>query len=271
MKNRFTVLAALIIALPTSAFAQGKPETPKGWSFSVGAGMLYAPSYEGDDEGRLSALPNVQVTYADKFFASVNEGIGYNVIHHKGFKAGPVLKYNFGRDEDGSNSFAITGDDTNDLRGLGDVDGSVEIGGYIEYKWRPLTAKLALRQGIGGHEGLLGEASVQYGGMTMIGKQRVIYSIGPSLDYTGGNYNEAYFGVDAAQSAASGLARYDADSATVSYGLGGSLVIPHTKHISTIAFANYKRLGDTIADSSLVETRGDDDQFTTGVFLNYKF
>jgi outer membrane scaffolding protein for murein synthesis (MipA/OmpV family) len=270
MNKLSTLLLASAMIMPVQAFAQDGSQHQKGWSYTVSAGAVYSPNYLGDDEGQISAFPSLRVTYEDKFFASLGQGIGYNVINSNGFKAGPIVKYDFGRDEDGSSPFGW-GDGTDDLIGLGDVDGSVEIGAYAEYKYRPVTAKIKLRQGMGGHEGLVGEASIHYGGNVNIVGQQVLYSIGPELSYTDGDYNDAYFSVDPAQSVASGLAQYDGDDATVSYGIGGNIIIPHTKRISTLLFADYTQLGDTIADSSLVETRGSDNQFTAGILLNYTF
>ena len=270
MKKLFTLLLASAMMIPAHSFAQDGNHN-QGWSYSAGAGAVYSPSYLGDDESQLSAIPNIRVSYEDKFFASLGEGIGYNVVNNNGFKVGPIVKYDFGRDEDGSNPFAVNGDDTNDLRGLGDVDGSLEVGAYVEYEFEPVTTKLEVRQGLGGHEGLVGEASIHYGGNVNIASQHVMYSVGPEISYTDGSYNEAYFGVNAAQSTASGLAQYNADDATLSYGVGGSVIIPHTERISTILFAGYTQLGDTIADSSLVETRGSDSQATVGFLVNYSF
>jgi outer membrane scaffolding protein for murein synthesis (MipA/OmpV family) len=47
-------------------------------------------------------------------------------------------------------------------------------------------------------------------------------------------HNETYFGVNARQSAASGLSRYTADAGLLSYGVSGSVVVALTKHVSTL-------------------------------------
>ncbi|MFT5391912.1 MAG: outer membrane protein [Gammaproteobacteria bacterium] len=272
MNSRVPLLAVFLFAVTGNLVAQGGPPEPKeSWSVSVGAGSIYSPSYEGDDENRLMVIPNFRVTYGDDFFASVGEGIGYNLINKNRVKFGPIVKYNFGRDEDASSSFAIGGDDTDDLRGLGDVDGSLEVGAYLESRYQTLTGKVEVRQGLGGHGGLVGEASLSFNGLAKISDQRLIYSIGPRLKFTSAEYNESYFSVSAAQSAASGLAQYNADDYAVSYGLGGNLIVPHTKKFSTIIFADFRRLGETISDSSLVSQRGDKNQGSMGLFVNYKF
>lgn len=263
------LVVALSLGQAFQAVAQDGNST-EGWSIAVSAGTILAPSYLGDDAYQLSAVPNVRVTYADRFFASV-EGVGYNVIKDQGWRVGPIVKYDFGRDEDGGNPLAIAGDDTDDLDGLGDVDGTVEVGAFVEYELAPFKAKIELRQGVNGHEGFIGEAEVKYGGSISAMDQMVFYSIGPEFTVVDPNYNETFFGIDAGQSAASGLDEFNADGGLLSYGLGGTLIVPVTDLVSTILFAQYNRLSGDAADSSLVKDRGSANQGTIGLFLSYQF
>jgi outer membrane protein len=242
-----------------------------GWGVTAGAGVLVAPSYLGDDEYQFMAVPNVRVTYDDKFFASLREGAGYNYLINKNWRVGPLARYDFGRDEDGDSTFRIGGENSNDLRGLGDVDGTVELGGFVEYSMQPLSAKVELLQGVGGHEGLIGSAEIKYSGRAQLQQNAIMYAFGPEIEFADSNYHEAYFSVNASQSAASGLDQYDADGGILSYGIGASAIMPITDRVSTILFANYKKLGDEAAHSSLVEERGSEHQGTAGLFINYSF
>lgn len=270
MKKLAELLIASAVMTPFYTFAQDELHQPEGWSYSVGLGAFYAPTYMGDDESRLSFIPNISIAYSDTFFASLGEGVGYHIINNEHWQIGPILKYDFGRDEDSSNMLS-TGDDSIDLIGLGDVDGTFEIGAYVKYNINPITINLELRQGIDGHEGVVGEASIKYSGSSDIYGQPLFYSFGPEIKYTDGHYNKTFFSVNALQSAASGLAQYDADEATLSYGIGGNIMIPHTQHISTILFANYTHLGDTISDSSLIVQRGEEEQVMVGFLVDYRF
>ncbi len=92
------VLALLGAAQP--AFAQ-EPPVEEGWRVNVGAGGLYAPSYDGDDDYRLSVLPSIQINYGDTFFASVENGVGYRWINGETFRAGPIARVQLSRKEDG--------------------------------------------------------------------------------------------------------------------------------------------------------------------------
>ncbi len=272
MNTRILALAgiAALALTPLSAQAQDA-KTDKGWQLSIGAGVVAAPTYLGDDDYQLLAIPNVRLTYADRFFASPFEGIGYNVINTKGWRVGPIAKYNFGRDEDGDSPLRIAGDKTDDLRGLGDIDGTVELGGFSEYSYGNLLGKIELRQGLSGHEGFIGEAALQYRtGFTLFGRRAAV-AAGPKLVFGDDSYNSAYFDVNAQQSAASGLSQFDAEGGLISYGVQSSLSLSITDAVSLIGFAGYDRLAGDAADSSLVQERGSENQARIGVTLNYTF
>ena len=273
MKLKTILLLALPVALlfPMQSLAQG-PDGQEGWNVAVGAGLLLGPSYLGDDAYQLSAVPNIRVSYGDDFFASVQGGVGYNAINKGVWRAGPIAAYHFGRDEDGGGGpFVIAGDDTDDLDGLGDVDGTIEVGGFLEYDTRPLTARIEIRQGLNDHEGLIGELSLRTGARLVVANQPVIIRVGPDVTLVDDAYNDTFFGVDAGQSAASGLDEFDADGGLLSYGLGSTVVVPFNDNVAAVTFLSYRRLAGDAADSSLVEDRGSPDQVTAGFFLNYSF
>jgi len=271
MKQNIAVIAILASLFPAStALAQENLSSGKEWKFNVGGGIMVAPKYMGDDSYGLYAVPSVSITYKDKFFASVEEGVGYNYLINDNWRIGPVARYDFGRDEDGDSIFRIGGD-TDDLRGLGDVDGTVELGAFVEYKMDALKFSFDVLQGIGGHESLRGSAEASYNGMTNFYGQPIAYSFGPELQWAGSDYHNAYFGVNSAQSAASGLSQYKADGGFLSYGLGGNMMMPLNERITAITLAKYNHLGDEAANSSLVEERGSEHQGIFGAFITYGF
>ena len=247
---------------------RGPPET--NWTVSVGAAALYAPAFEGSDDYTVTAVPDVRVKYKEDFFASIPEGIGYNVITRErgedGWKVGPLAKLKFGRDEDGEGPFTVSGD-TDDLRGMSDVDTAIEIGGFADYQWRNVQSRVEFRQGMGGHEGFIASAQMNYTGNA----GPVRFGAGPRITWASADYNQTYFGIDARQSARTGLAAYDPDGGIASYGVGGFAAMPLTDSVSLTAFAGYDRLGEQAADSPLVEERGSDDAVTAGIGVSYRF
>lgn len=274
MKLTALALGLCLAATSTLAHAQSRPniaEADKGWSVSVGAGALFSPNYMGDDAYALSVVPYIRATYSDKFFASVQEGIGYNLIQTEAFRAGPLATIEFGRDEESGGPFRVSGGETTDLIGLGDVDTSISLGGFAEYDMGRLTANVKLGQAINGHDGLTGELGLRYKGVLTGYGPPVIYSIGPSMNYGDDQYMQTFFGVNAVQAAASGLAAFDADAGFVSYGISANAIIPMTDNVTFTVFSSLSRLSGDAANSSLVRERGSRDQAFFGLATAYTF
>lgn len=270
--QRITLLTFGTLAFSAQMALADVPKSNDAWSVSTTLGFVSAPTYIGDDDNQLGILPDIRVIYGDRFFASLLGGVGYNVLLTENWHAGPIIKYDFGRDEDGDNPLRLSGDDVNDLLGLGDLDGSAEAGGYIEYKAERFRSKVELRQGLsGGHEGLIAEAQIKLTGqMQMFGKQ-AFYAVGPEIVYGDEDYSQAHFGITNAQGMRSGLMPYQATSGLVSYGLHSSTVLPLNDHITLIGFIGYEMFGDEVADSSLITQRGSDDQTVGGFMVSYQY
>ncbi len=275
------LLTALMISGATGhAYAQGNPGQGgeggrpggEGWGVAVGAGALLSPTYEGDDSYRVSIVPNIQVSYGDVFFASVQEGIGYRVINDDTLRVGPIARVKFSRSEDGDQPFAVTGDDSTDLVGLTDVDTSIELGGFVEYEAAGLTFSAEARQAVTGHEGFVADLGVKWSGRAFLFGPPIIWSVGPRVRLVDDAYNAAYFSVTPTQALASGLSQYEAGGGVHSYGIGATAILPLTQddRWAAVVFAGYDRLAGDAADSSLVQERGSEDQATVGVVLSYK-
>jgi outer membrane protein len=268
---RHTLVCLGLLAQCATASAQSI-EDEEGWRFTLGAGGLYAPTYEGDDDYRLSILPDVQVTYGDRFFASVQQGAGYRWVNSDNLRLGPIARLKFERSDDGDQSFAVTGDNTSDLRGLGDVDTSVELGGFAEYDIGSLTLSFEARHAVTGHEGTVADLGVRWSGRTSTFGAPARWSVGPRMRFVDDDYNAAYFGVTGSQSIASGLPVYDAGGGLYSYGVGASVVLPlGADQWSLVALASYDRLVGDAGDSPLVQLRGSQDQASVGLFVSRSF
>ncbi len=246
-------------------------DTAKRWRFRVGAGALYAPAFAGSKDYQIIAFPNVKVEFKDLFFASMKEGVGYNVIHSNGWRVGPLVKYKFERKEDGSNPFRVGGNKSTALKGLGNVDATLECGGFVEYSYEPFSYSVELRQGIDGHKGMIGDANINYSGAIKRFGPTIFYAVGPRATFSDSEYTNAYFGINQTQSVSSGLNRYNAGGGLVSYGLGGFMSMPLIDQVSVSLFGGYDRLGDEVADSPLIKQRGSENQFAIGLSVTYKF
>ncbi len=265
-------VAALALSQPTLALAQSAPpsDAPDGWTMQLGGALIAGPAWQGSDDTAVSLFPDVRVSYGDRFFASIPEGVGYNLISSDAWRAGPIAKIRFGRDEeDGGSPFRVSGE-SNELRGLGDIDTAGEVGAFVERRfgdaaeWR---LRGEVRQGFGGHQGVVADASLTY--QTRLGSTLV--SLGPRLSFASEDYMQTYFGIDPAQSAGSGLAVYRADGGLLSYGLGASVIQPLSRNSAVTLFGSVERLGDAAADSPLIRDRGSETQATVGIGYGFRF
>gem|GEM_PF-5292165 len=107
--TRSLIFLSALITLSTAS------ETDE-WEFALGGGFIGGPSYLGDDDYQLSAVPYLRVAYGERFFASQPEGAGYKLVDTDSWEIGPLLKYRFSRDEDGDRAFRIAGSESDDLR-----------------------------------------------------------------------------------------------------------------------------------------------------------
>lgn len=262
---------ALAMGFTATAQAQSAPPAsangPADWVMTLGAAGIYAPVFQGAKDYGLSLFPDLRLRYRDEVFASVPDGLGWNLINTARWKAGPIARIRFGRREDtGGSPFLIAGE-SNALQGLGDVATAGEAGVFVQYALGFARAQAQLRQGFGGHDGMLGDAGLDY-----VGRHGALtYSIGPRATYGSARYTHTYFGISPAQSARSGLAPYSAGAGLVSYGIGGSLTLPVRPRIALTLFAGADRLAAQAADSPLVRQRGSRHQAMAGLGLGYRF
>ncbi|MEL6366305.1 MAG: MipA/OmpV family protein [Pseudomonadota bacterium] len=263
----------------------GPPPPPTGWTFGVGVGGFYAPAYRGADEYQVIAAPNFSVAYGTRFSFSPQDGARFVAFRKNGFEAGPMFRANFGRPETGDNPLRIAGAGSDDLEGLGDVDPTGELGGFMRLRKRKFTLSLEARQGLQGHEGFIGEARAQFTPRPMIvnGKP-LIFRAGPSLTIVDDQYAQSFFGVTPQQSAdwaaartvdggppVQGLRLYEADGGLLSYGFEATAIRPLGRRSSLVMLAGYQRLGDIAADSPIVEDLGSADQLSVGALVSWRF
>ena len=164
------------------------------WKVVLGGGAMMAPKYEGSDEFDIQAIPFITATFGERVKVDPR-GISVNVYSVGNLNFSGQLGYDMGRKED----------DSDHLRGLGDVDAGAVVGGMVSYEMGPAEFYASVSRTIGGSEGL--EAKIGFDLAHNIDQFR--FSAGVSATWADEAYMQSYFGVTAAQSATSGLAQYD--------------------------------------------------------------
>ncbi|TCR91331.1 outer membrane scaffolding protein for murein synthesis (MipA/OmpV family) [Rhizobium sp. BK376] len=252
----------LLLGSATMASAgDGRPWWSGDWYLSVGAAGFVAPKFQGGRHDKLQFQPLISFGKqgGGSRFTSRNDSPSFSLLDNGAVRAGLVAKYDPSRDAS----------DDHALKGLKKVKWGAEAGGFVEvYPTDWLRARAEVRQGIRSHSGLVADTSID--AFTDILPDLQL-SGGPRATWATGNYFDTYYGVNAKESAASGLSPYNPGGGLESVGVGGALTWKATRNLTTSSFVEYKRLQGPAADSSLVKEKGSRNQLLIGLSATYKF
>lgn len=251
----------LAASVGTAAAGDGRPWWSGDWYVSVGAAGFVGPKFEGAKHNKLQFSPLVSFGKQGPAprFSSRNDNPAFALLDTGTFRAGIVGKFVPSRDSG----------DGHELRGLKDVKWGAEAGGFVEvYPTDWIRARAEVRQGIRAHNGLVADVAVD--AFTDIAPNLRL-SGGPRASFATAGYFDSYYGVNAKESAASGLARDNPGGGLKSVGVGGALTWQASQKISTSSYVEYQRLQGSAADSSLVRQRGDRNQLIIGLSATYRF
>ncbi|WP_235443087.1 MipA/OmpV family protein [Caballeronia mineralivorans] len=236
-----------------------QPKVPD-WQLRVGIGSTFEPHYDGSDRYHMLVGPSVDVRYRDLVFASTGEGVGVNVIQGPNWRASISAVYDLGRRGH---------DDPSRLNGLGNINPAPELkmaGEYVVSKEFPLVFRAAVTRSFGGSNGWTADLGTY---MPMPGSsEKFFWFAGPSVTFADSTYMNSWFGVNAAQAAASGYRQYDASAGLKSAGFGITMIWFVDKHWFVTADGALKRLLGSAARSPITQTKTDG---VCDVSINYQF
>ncbi|RYE01428.1 MAG: MipA/OmpV family protein [Sphingomonadales bacterium] len=281
---RVALAFPLLIALP--AFAQDNVPVEQAEVASegdsrltIGAGAAFYPDYEGSSHNRWSPIPAANGTVAGMSFTVLANRASLDVIPNPtgagwDFQLGPIAVLNMNR----SNADAIK-----DLRvrRLGEIDTSVEVGGYvgigktglITSDFDKLTLTVSYRKGVSGaNRSGVWNPTLTYS--TPLSTKALV-SIFTSAEIAEDRYARLYFGVTPTQSLASGLPVFRPQGGQKDISFGGfatyALAGNLTKGLSLVVGGTYKKLVGDFADSPIVRIAGDRNQWTGAAGLALTF
>ncbi|HGG8817064.1 MULTISPECIES: MipA/OmpV family protein [Enterobacter cloacae complex] len=245
-----SILSGAVLALlATPALAAGQRQ---GNVLTLGGGVDVAPRYSGSDKSRVTAAQVVDYAMENGFFISTTRGLGYgNRVGNLDYSA--ALSYRAGRkDRDVSSDSIASGSDY--LRGMGDVKGSAVVVPGLGYRitdWLnvQLQAEVPVSERDNGEAVHFGIASPLYTSPENSVTLALTGSWGSS------KYMQTYYGVSAAQSAASGFARNDAGSGIYAYSLNLDWTHKLTSRWSLLAAAGVTQLTGEAGDSPIVQRK----------------
>lgn len=253
--------AAIACLLASSAAAQQGGATfdaaPGGpaLGFTLRTGVGTAPSYSGADSNELVPDVGFELNYLS--LGGFTFGDPDPLFEPRGFGVTGSFRYIGERDDA----------DDSELAGLDDVDDALELGVGLRYATRDFEVFGNVRYGVIGHESFVGELGAD---AFLRPNDRLTLRAGPRAFFGDDDYASTYYGVTAAESAASGgsFSAFDADGGLLSAGveLGAGYRINENWGID--AAITYERLRNDAADSPIT---ADDDQVSARIGVTRRF
>lgn len=261
-RHAAAVALACMLAAPGPATAQGyDPFGIFGNQWQVGGLVYVSPKFEGANSYRAIGFPFVAPAGLGESTVVQIKGaddVRLRLFQLSGFEFGPLAGYRFSRDED----------DAARLQGLGDVDGGLVLGGFATYRTGPFAFSVSYHhQATGDDTGGLVRFGAEHVGR-LAPNVKLTTSIG--TNYALDDYMTSFFGVTAAQSAASaaGLPVYLPSAGFKDVYVGANAAIDLNDRWTLMLIGRYARLIGDAADSPIVES---ENQFYGGAALSYKF
>lgn len=256
------VPGALLALLATPTLAA---EPPQGTTLTLGGGVGVAPRYSGSDENRVSTALVLDYSMRNGFFVSSTRGLGYgNSLGNLDYSA--ALSYRTGRKDHNVDSDTMS-DGSDHLRGMGNVKGSAlgVVGlGYKLTNWlsAQLQAEVPFSQRDNG-------AALHFGIVSpLYHSPKNSVTLGLTTSWGTNDYMQTYYGVSAAQSAASGFTQYHAGSGIYACSLNLDWTHNFTESWSVVADAGYTQLAGDARNSPIVQRKASP---TGSLTVTYRF
>jgi outer membrane protein len=229
-------------------------------NLAVGLGIGAAPDYEGSEDYQAVPLPYVQVRWSNHMSINwLGNKVKANLIPSPIWRGGVVGEY-----------IAERGDvDNNHVDDLKDVDSALMLGGFLGFEYQNWSADIeAMADVTDGNDGTLLRLNAGY----RIPIDRTWnLSLGAFTTWADDDYMEAYFKINGADSARSGLSRFNADSGFKDVGLNLAASFKPWRHWGLMGLIRYKRLLNDAKDSPVVDDEGDKNQLVGGILVTYSF
>ncbi len=251
--------SVLFAAFPPIATAQAESDTSVARRTRIALGPQIVPSFPGADSVRVRPLVDVARAPGDEQFAfeAPDESFGFSVARTGGWQFGPALGFE-GRRSRGS---------TNGM--LPKVGFTFELGGFVQYELAPnFRLRTEVRQGLGGHKGLIGTVGGDY---VIRNADQWLLSVGPRVTLVNGRYSRAYFSIDPATAMTASLPAFRANGGLQAIGMTAGALRQINDRWGIYSYAKYDRLVADPGRSPVVRAFGTRDQLSGGVALSYTF
>lgn len=232
------------------------------WVVTLGGYGVVEPAFLGAKDYVFSGRPIIDIHQAGarEWLTLPNDAFSITLYQTGNFRIGAAGDYLNSRQHN---------DDPAELRGLRDIDYTLELGAFAEYYPVPfLRTRAELLQGVTGADGLAANLMADF--IYNPGPQW-LFTVGPRMQIVNEQFQSSFFSVNGIESSVSGLPIYHAGGGLNSAGVDATARYNLTESFSVRAFGEWDRLLGDAADSSLVKFRGSADQFEFGLGAAYRF
>jgi len=250
-----------------------------GDSITVGVAAVYLPDYEGSNDYRWVPAPGAIGSFKGFNFTLAGNRVSVDLIPNRpgptwDVQAGPIGVLDFNRS-------SVKSIDDPRVRALGELDTSVELGGYvgigktgvITSPYDKLSVSLSYRHDVSGvHRSGIWQPTVNY--LTPLSLKAAV-GLFASAERAETGYAQTYYGVTPAQAVVSGLPAFNARGGWKNWTVGGLATYALTGDLlhgfKLVAGGTYRRQLNDFADSPLVSVAGSRNQWMGALGLAYTF
>lgn len=254
--------AVLLLAAGQASAWEDMAAEPAGLHGSIGLGVGVKPEYAGARDSETRLRPAVSLFYGDTLFLT-GMTAGAHLFRQRtaqglAISAGPLLALRGGRKESDSAALA----------GLGDIDRGLDAGGFVRLRKGNWQARADVRTSVSDGGGTTVNLSAGRG--WRVG-EKLHLRASAEASWASADHMNTFYGIDAAQSASSGLRQYRAEAGFKSIGANFMADRAISREWAGFASLRYTRLVGSAADSPIVADLGSRNQVSATVGIKYRF
>lgn len=237
-------------------------QKPAEWDINLAFGAAMLPTFNGSDRYRATPIPLVIIRWRDTVSLGAD---GLNLYwHHNKLRIGGGVSYDGGRLDHETNGILNSGD--NQLHGLGNIDASVGIRGFVSYNWGPAYLDISATKYIGPqNKGIL----VTLGAAAPLSlTKRLIVRPHIGITWDDDSYMQTFFGVTPLQSSASIFPQFNAGAGLEDINGGLTVVYHLSQHWFLGADASATQY---LADAAKSPITISNTNATVGAVIGYHF
>ncbi len=234
--------------------------TIPGTKIKLGIAMGLLPPYRGSRDYNFTLLPIIDIRYKRRLRLSFDQ-VTYAAYYDDKIEAGLLIKHQAGRNED-KNPL---------LKGLGNVNSSFQVGGFVKYKFKAGQVDFAYRKSLNSQYGSSMKLIVGHG---IFKKDKFTLAAAVMGVWFSKKAMQTFYGLTEEQSADSvlGLPVFTANAGVSKVDMNILGIYQLSDRVQAIGLMSFgKRFGSAKASPLVAEGRGNSNHFLVGGAITINF